>query len=463
MGTWSFDMTAAHALDPIAHKAIGQVAVAYDLADGRSLEVRFTDVQGPGDPMTNSSLYRYTEAPDLSGSLDFISNLDVHADDNPDLDRRELTRVRTRWDATGAGRADVLASHGDLPPGTRVDVTECWNDGFLRVYASFAREAGEHTEGDAGDCVYADAEQPVFEDFDADAFADDDLVEAVPEPEAFDGIELVADPVDEPAGYYKLARGVLNGVVGPVTGVLRLVHSITRHPPTRCVPGECTWGPYTDWGKRISYRLTVAREGEAHVWRMEARRFGAGADAWRTLYNGGAVDLEGAGHDQGWFRYDFDAFAAVDPETPQRGAFRVEYRNEGDEHGINYRGEGVQGQPDGPAADIRAFIHVAPGGGVVEVALPIDVGEDGGALETLEGRMRFTGAGGTANVRATGGELGGDEVLGVECWDERAAQSHQAFLRQPEGGDDRPEIDPEACVFDDWQDPVLPPQRDEAI
>ncbi len=66
-----------------------------------------------------------------------------------------------------------------------------------------------------------------------------------------------------------------------------------------------------------------------------------------------------------------------------------------------------------------------------------------------------------ANVRASEGDLGDDEVLALECWNRRAAQTHVAYVRQDAGEDGRPEVDADACVFEDWQGPALPPMGDE--
>ncbi len=129
---------------------------------------------------------------------------------------------------------------------------------------------------------------------------------------------------------------------------------------------------------------------------------------------------------------------------------------------LNFRGDQIQNTPDDTPSDIRAWIDAGPEGGLVDVGLPVDIEENGSERERLEGRMRWSAGGGIGNVEVTGGDLHGAEVLAAECWDARGARSHFDWLRQAEGGEGRPEIDPAACVFEDWQGPVFPPHADEA-
>ena len=69
----------------------------------------------------------------------------------------------------------------------------------------------------------------------------------------------------------------------------------------------------------------------------------------------------------------------------------------------------------------------------------------------------------------TGGDLdAGQELLAVECWNERAAQTHFAYALQAEGaegdgGQPNIEIDADACAFDDFDRPSLSPMADEVV
>ena len=466
-GAWVFDLTTAHGLDEIAHEAIGEIAVDFSLGDARELEVRFTEVQGPRDAMASSALYRYTDAADSSGTFDFVSNLDIHADDDPSLDRRELLQVRSRWLPTGPGRADVVATHGDLAAGVQVDLEECWDDGFARTWVRWALGEQVHTEGDEANCPYADRQAPQFEEFDADAFSDGDLVEAVPQP-ADVQVEAapVADPVDEPATYYTMARSIIEQLNLHVQVVLGQIREITRLPPTRCEPGGCTWGPWTDWVKRISFRLEVHRAGEGnYTYQAQAKPFGADDADWVSLVEGGFAEGDDDGDGEGWFVQDLAAAGRFDGKQ-LAGSLRAEYGRTGTDSRLAVRLDDLEGDDNpGDPLDARYSLVVTAEGGTLDFVFPASIDDDPAkaAKELVAARVRWlTNGAGTGNARVTGGDVPeGQEYLGVECWDDRAAQTHVDFLPQEADGPGRPAIDAEACVFDDWQDASLPPMADE--
>jgi hypothetical protein len=72
--------------------------------------------------------------------------------------------LKSRWQADGAGRGDAWLETAE---GERVEVSECWDTDFVRVYASAPGEAG--TVGDAGACVFADQSLP-DDDFERSLF-----------------------------------------------------------------------------------------------------------------------------------------------------------------------------------------------------------------------------------------------------------------------------------------------------
>jgi len=463
-GSWTYDMTIAHELEPIAHDSTGRVSVAYALGETRWLEVHFDEVQSRNDPNVTSTLYRYTEAADRAGALDYIANLDIHADDDPELDRRELLQVRSRWLGDGPGRADVIATHGDLPEGLAAELAECWDDAFGRSYLRLAWADFEQLEGDPAACPYSDVERPVFDGFDADAFADADLVAALPTPADLD-VEptAVSDPVDEPATYYQLGQDVGRGITRPVENVLALLGQITLNPPTDCEPLRCVWGPYTDWEKGTSFQLTVERDDDADGYAFEALawRFGDPPEARRRWLRGGFEPGAAADEGRGWFDLDFNVTADLDPAEPTRGELRAEFARMGGERQLAVRLEGIaDGDTDAPAHG-RYFIGADPSGGLLELRFPIEVG-NGDATETVEGTIRWRSDGaGVANIRALDGDLGERVALAVECWDERAAQTHVRWLEQAASDEERPEALPEACIFEDWLEPVTAPLADE--
>ena len=463
VGTWTYNLTNGHTLEPLAHDSIGEVSVDYDLGDARALEVHFTDVQGPQAANATTALYRYTEAADRSGTFDYIANLDIHADDNPELDRRELLQVRSRWLATGPGRADVYASHGDLPAGSEAQVSECWGEAFDQTYVRW--EVGEqvHEDGDREACPYADVVRPDFEGFDADAFAEGEMLQALPAPEDFapDGVD-VADPAAEQATYYILARDTVVGLRTHTRTVLNWIRDITRHPPSSCGPQRCVWGPWTDWDTRITTRLVIRRVDEGRFqYELSVKRFGAPAADWQTMISGGYR----AGAGQGWVAYDIDVQRACDERDEAGGTFRAEYARAEGRHQLAVRFETAAPEDDALLLTARYFVDSGPDGGSLDLAVPADVDNgdaERAARELIEGRVRWTrGGAGVGDLKVTGGDVPeGFMGLGTECWDERGARTHGDSLQQPLDGERRP-THPEPCVFDGWEDAHLPLMGDE--
>ncbi|MCA9545034.1 MAG: hypothetical protein KC613_11610 [Myxococcales bacterium] len=460
-GQWRYDLSAARSVDPIAHDALGVIEVAYDLGDTRQLEVTFDEVQGRFSAQATSTLYRYTEAADRAGTFDFISNLNIDEDD-PAKDRRELLQVRARWLPTGPGRADVLATHGDLPAGLQADVVECWGEAFTRTFISYDIAAFHADDGDAAACPYAERELPTFVGFDPDAFADDDLIEALPQvvdltPE----VAPVPEPVAEPAVYYTLARNTVAGLREQVSGALRIVTDVTRNPPNACDARGCLWGPWTDWETRRSFRLVMAREDGAVGYRAETKAFAADAD-WQVLIEGGYAPAEDGG--QGAFTFDYSVFSDIVPQDAS-GSARVEYARMGAQAALNVRYDAVSWEGSSPL-DARYFLAVGAEGGVLNLAFPFDVDEGDpqrAQVEDVAARIRWAPAGpGVADVIVTGGDLTGQaEALAVECWDAHAAQTHTDFVVRALGGEDLPETDGPGCVVTDWQAPEFPALGDE--
>ena len=467
-GHWRYDITAAHALDPTTQPGTGAMDVDYSLAGPRTLEVGLTDFQEPGDATSNDTLYRYTEALDGSGTFDFVSNLDIDADSDATRDRRELLQVRSRWLADGPGRADVTATHGDLPAGVQVEVNECWDAAFARSYMRFGFPQSEVAEGDVAACPYAQAEYPQFEGFDANAFADDDLVAALPEPGDLPATPVsVREPTAEPALYFVITRDLIDNTNTHVSKTLADIRALTRLPPSDCTPEGCTWGPWTDWNTRLTTRLDVRRAGDGlFTYQADAKHFGEGEDAWRKLFEGGYSAAEANGDGDGWYALDLAAIADFQGEVGA-GRIRVELARRQGRGTINLRADGFVGRENLEPADTRyALVVEADGSGQVSFALPgdIDEGRDGRtALEDLAAITRWstTGAGQT-DVRVTGGDLEAAQViLGLQCWDEHAALTHEGYAQQAEDNESRPAADPVKCVFPDWAEPVFPALGDE--
>lgn len=108
----------------IRYSRTDSAAVASVEAEFR--QVRDADVQGA----RVDANYRYRQAPGAGGELDFVMKKNIDSD--PARTQVENLAVKSRWEATGAGRSDIKVSGGDL----RADATlsECWDSNFLSAY-----------------------------------------------------------------------------------------------------------------------------------------------------------------------------------------------------------------------------------------------------------------------------------------------------------------------------------------
>jgi hypothetical protein len=120
LGGFTIDNDAYRALDPLRGKDEGTVKIDFDLRAypatiGASVHTT-ADAKGFFDVTV-------THERDAGGAVDIMSRGDIEevAKDG----KLEDVVLHSRWNATGAGRADVTASGGSLT--TTVTATECWS------------------------------------------------------------------------------------------------------------------------------------------------------------------------------------------------------------------------------------------------------------------------------------------------------------------------------------------------
>ncbi|MGE0548617.1 MAG: hypothetical protein AB7O24_16940 [Kofleriaceae bacterium] len=150
-GHFLLDFDAGKRVNPIDSDpdSRGQVDVNYDLL-ARHLDLHIMSTDDTGKPVTAD--YAYNES--AGGGGDMVFNIEGDAGGTPLL---EQITLRSRWEATGVGRADGRLAGGDLADGATA--SECWNETFARVYyedsASFAP-----TEGNIADCAFPTQDLP---------------------------------------------------------------------------------------------------------------------------------------------------------------------------------------------------------------------------------------------------------------------------------------------------------------
>ena len=141
-GSFTIDFDAARTIDPFPADETGQISVTYDL------ESAPIDVTMDAEHGADTLHYAYQQAADGSGQLLFT----VHADTDDVGTQSETSTIRSRWRATGTGRADITITGGDLGALTAT-ASECWSTSFLRTYA-VATVAWMASEGDAASCAF---------------------------------------------------------------------------------------------------------------------------------------------------------------------------------------------------------------------------------------------------------------------------------------------------------------------
>lgn len=150
-GAFEIDFDASRRVNPVDTdpNSRGLVQVEYDLAT-RHLDLVIASTDANGNPVFAD--YAYNEAADGGGDMVFT----VDADAGGTAAMEQVT-LRSRWLATGAGRADARLTGGDL--GTGATASECWDTMFGRVFYTDSVNFAP-TEGDAGACAFATADLP---------------------------------------------------------------------------------------------------------------------------------------------------------------------------------------------------------------------------------------------------------------------------------------------------------------
>ncbi len=152
-GTFTIDWDTAAQL-PEHDANVGKADVTYSRISttaNTTVDAVFTNVKDGADATKRvNAKYAFVSVPNMGGSFDFQLNKDMIT--GPAI---ETAAIRSRWLQTGAGRADVKVSGGDLAsPAT---INDCWDSGFLsRVMVnSFA---ASQNYGATSACAFTTAE-----------------------------------------------------------------------------------------------------------------------------------------------------------------------------------------------------------------------------------------------------------------------------------------------------------------
>jgi hypothetical protein len=151
-GTLLLDWNQAQGL-PEHDANVGTATVSYAHATSSGpvdIDAQFSQVRDDATGALVDARYHYAQDAAQHGALEFSQNKDVTGGA-----ALEHLTIKSRWQPTGEGRADVQATGGDLTqPAT---LSECWDGSFLSRYltSTFAPAADY---GAASTCVFTAAE-----------------------------------------------------------------------------------------------------------------------------------------------------------------------------------------------------------------------------------------------------------------------------------------------------------------
>jgi hypothetical protein len=154
-GTFQIDLDEAKALDPFDNQDnSGTVTVDHELPRD------FSDNLGALPRTITATVMPQGDA---HYRVESLANVDhtgtIHVTAHVDIDDSKQTKledvvINSRWQASGAGRADIDISGGDIPESiAKVDAVECWGTDFTQSYYMDSASLAP-TVGDASACVY---------------------------------------------------------------------------------------------------------------------------------------------------------------------------------------------------------------------------------------------------------------------------------------------------------------------
>ena len=229
--------------------------------------------------------------------------------------------------------------------------------------------------------------------------------------------------------------------------ILQIVDTVTQFPPTERDDDLRRW-TFTDKGKAFQLDIvrvrtaTIVTSPNAEVvplddlfeYTMRARFVG---DAeWNLPLGGTFAPIGTARRGLGTLYLDFDAIAAVDPDTIERGSFNVRYDTRGESIAlaVDLRDFGKVGEM--PSDGRYTFFEDGEDNGKFVFSVPSNVDDDPAkpALENLDITSRWradrTGRG---DVRATGGDLT-EAIEFSECWDPNFLRTFAQWSKDGFGG-----------------------------
>jgi hypothetical protein len=150
-----------HTLNPTDNSK-GRIEYAINRNDSGTLV--FAHYVGPADDGSpTEAFYAYGVDNASAGFMVFAFQADI--DNGMDGSNvKEDVLIHSRWQATGAGRADIFATKGTLGASVVIG-SQCWGKSFVSSFEDFALDGKVlATSGDASTCVFGDQKVPAKTD-----------------------------------------------------------------------------------------------------------------------------------------------------------------------------------------------------------------------------------------------------------------------------------------------------------
>jgi hypothetical protein len=158
-GNFTVDWNAQQTL-PEHDATVGNAAFTYSRLDASAVEsiaVTFVGIKDATTAEIYNADYQYAATPGAGGDFQYAAHRDVFPGPGPTGSAQELLTMHSRWQETGAGRADVQISGGDTPVALApITTNECWDQNFLSQYKNLSYDPTSDW-GLVSSCVFADA------------------------------------------------------------------------------------------------------------------------------------------------------------------------------------------------------------------------------------------------------------------------------------------------------------------
>lgn len=266
------------------------------------------------------------------------------------------------------------------------------------------------------------------------------------------GLTLAQSICRRPPQYYFHMRDLSVGLTKHIEDMLKVVDTIITHPPTDRDVDLRRWGPFKDDKSGREHELVVRRTRTATVIKPLSKlppfeldelfgytlRCRNADEQWQELLRGKYSPSGTVERGLGTLALDFDALAAVDPNTKERGQMVIGYDTRDVAVALELEIFNFSGDAEPPVEFSHYDYTGAPdGSGSFGFDLTVDVHQDDEVpmpeRENLRAFGRWLGDNrGRIDVSVSEGELG-MELRVSECWDRTFFMTYRQWSVDPPG------------------------------